>query len=203
MNTLRSRSNANSSTSARLTRHDSKRSYTNVMERLVAAEVDRQLEKLPLTVLKYVKRTEVETYALNRLPALYASSEQGWQYQCKKARVELQQQVRAAVRQALAAVQADPLRLSKPLEVVESEESYAALQALRSALKQPDLSWEGIVQHVRQLNAQAHSSTVNPVGETQGRQTWRPGTYGVNVAWKSQSSLSQQTFDWSDSRYQR
>ena len=61
------------------------RAYTNVMERLVAEEVARQKAKLPPKLREYIKGVEVETYALNRLPALYASSEKGWQVQYEKA----------------------------------------------------------------------------------------------------------------------
>ena len=41
--------------------------YVNVMELLVAEEVGRQLAGLPERVSKYVKRTEVETFALNQI----------------------------------------------------------------------------------------------------------------------------------------
>ena len=61
------------------------RAYTNVMERLVAEEVERQKAKLPPKLREYIKTVEVETFALNRLPALYASSEKGWQMQYEKA----------------------------------------------------------------------------------------------------------------------
>lgn len=105
------------------------RSYVNVMELLVAEEVDRHLQELPPRIAKYVKRVEVETYALNRLPSLYASSEKGWQHQYEKARKEFRNQIRAAVRQALAAVQVDPIRLSEPLKMSDQVEAQAALQA--------------------------------------------------------------------------
>ena len=52
-----------------------KRAYINVMEMLVEEEVTKQIKGLPPRILKYLKQTEVETYALNRLPSLYASSE--------------------------------------------------------------------------------------------------------------------------------
>ena len=125
-----------------------KRNYINVMEILVAKEVDRQLGQLPQRVLKYVKRVEVETFALNRLPALYASSEKGWEHQCDKAQRDYRAQLTSAVRQALAAVQVDPIRLSQPLDLADESESNAILQTLRDLLQQPELSWDGLVRWV-------------------------------------------------------
>ncbi len=87
----------------------------NVMEILVLKEVDRQLEKLSQNLTQYIKRVEVATYALNRLPSLYASSQEGLKYQYKQAKKEYKSQIRIAVRQGIAAVQRDPLRRSTPL----------------------------------------------------------------------------------------
>ncbi len=85
------------------------------MEDLVAEEVRGQLASLSPRLTQYIKRFEVETYALNRLPTLYASSREGWRHQQKRARKELQGIVKTAVRQAIAAVQRDLLRSSTPL----------------------------------------------------------------------------------------
>ncbi len=88
----------------------------NVMEILVLKEVDRQLEKLSPKLTQYIKRIEVATYALNRLPSLYASSQEGLRYQLKRAKKEYKAQIYVAVLQAMAAVQRDPLRCSTPLK---------------------------------------------------------------------------------------
>ncbi len=92
-----------------------RRKYHNIMEDLVAEEVRIQMAQLSPRLTQYIKRVEVETYALNRLPTLYASSQEGWLHQHKRARTEYQKQIKIAVRQALAAVQRDPLRSSTPL----------------------------------------------------------------------------------------
>jgi hypothetical protein len=92
-----------------------RRKYHNIMEDLVAEEVRSQMALLSPRLTQYIQRTEVETYALNRLPTLYASSQEGWLHQQKRAREEHQATIRTAVRQALAAVQRDPLRSSTPL----------------------------------------------------------------------------------------
>ncbi len=73
------------------------------------------MAQLSPRLTQYIKRVEVETFALNRLPTLYASSQEGWLHQHQRARTEYQGQIKIAVRQALAAVQRDPLRSSTPL----------------------------------------------------------------------------------------
>lgn len=182
-----------------------KRSYINVMEILVAKETDRQLGQLPQRVLKYVKRIEVETFALNRLPALYASSEKGWEHQCEKAQRDYRDKITHAVRQALAAVQVDPIRLSKPLTVNRDNESQAILQTLREVLHQPELSWDGVVRWARQMlngkPAEQSQEQSHPEHEAHGKKAWRPGTYGSNVAWHPKHKPNMPVYGWDDPHY--
>lgn len=178
--------------------------YVNVMELLIAEEVDRQLANLPERVSKYIKRTEVETFALNRLPALYASSEKGLQHQYDRALHEYKSQIFNAVRQAFAAVQVDPIRLSQPLQLNQEEE--AVLQALRELLKDPDLTWKSALKEIQRLQSRRRGSSKTPpppppapatrepsnasaesfdrYSEEQHEHSWRPGTYGGHVGWK-------------------
>jgi Late competence development protein ComFB len=90
--------------------------YCNVLEPLVTAEVMRQLAELPPNLVKYIKPEEAIAYALNRLPPLYATSQEGWKRQQEKAQTDLAENIFIAVRQGLAAVQRDPLKASTPLE---------------------------------------------------------------------------------------
>lgn len=131
------------------------REYINVMELLVAEEVERQLRQLPTRVLKYVKSIEVETYALNRLPSLYAASEKGWHSQYQKAKQELAKDISGAVRQAIAAVQVDPLRASQPLSPRPSapSENMALLEQFRAALGQPHLTWDSLLRKCKRAGA--------------------------------------------------
>lgn len=126
--------------------------YINVMECLVAEEVERQLKKLPKSMEKYVKRFEIETFALNRLPSLYATSEKGLQHQHKRAMTELQPHIIKAVRQAFITVQADPLRISEPLQIPEnSQEAEAVLQVLRQWTNTPNLNWSSALNKLQGL----------------------------------------------------
>jgi hypothetical protein len=186
--------------------------YINVMEMLVSEEVSRQLANLPERVAKYVKRLEVETFALNRLPALYASSEKGLQHQYDRALSEYKPQIVSAVRQAFAAVQIDPIRLSQPLQLNQEEE--AVLQALRELLNQPDLTWEAALKEIHRIQSQRQSrgtapplprpstgsSNANPEEDADFRHStaWRPGTYGTRIGWKPHHDSSSPDSGFSD-----
>lgn len=96
--------------------------YKNVMEPLVVEEVQRQLEKLPPKLVPYVNPAQAIAYALNRLPALYATSQRGLHIQQLRAKDQLANQISMAVRQGLAAVQRDPLRVTDSLNFSANDE---------------------------------------------------------------------------------
>ena len=211
----------------KIVRDVTRRPHINVMELLVSEEVQRQTQALSPRVLKYLKSEEVETYALNRLPSLYASSEKGWRHQYEKAKRELFAQIKNAVRQAIAAVQVDPIRVSEPLKINDSQSAQEALESLRQMLDQPDLSWEGIVDHLQVVLGRRGSrypglgsepshrsryrtpptSSMTSQGDAKSKDDhhasyWRPGTYGSEVSWqKSHDSTGGAQFDWNDPRY--
>lgn len=87
--------------------------YRNALEPLVAQEVERQMERLPAKLLKFVEIEKIKAqaiaYALNRLPAMYATSQRGWEFQQQKAQEKYGQKIVEVVRQGLAAIQLDPL----------------------------------------------------------------------------------------------
>ena len=91
--------------------------YRNVLEPLVTEEVQRQLENLSPELVSYINPDQAIAYALNRLPALYATSEEGWNRQQQKAKTELAQQIALAAKSALKAVYQNPLKPSTPLSV--------------------------------------------------------------------------------------
>lgn len=111
------------------------RAYQNIMESLVQQEIQRQIKRLPTKLVQYIDVAEVATFALNRLPPLYASSEQGKRRQAEKGQTQLKQDVATAVRQALAAVQRDPLRSSTPLPPDKDPRYQDAEIALRDLEK--------------------------------------------------------------------
>ncbi|MGC1307715.1 MAG: late competence development ComFB family protein [Phormidesmis sp.] len=170
------------------------RAYTNVMERLVAEEVQRQRSKLPPKLREYIQTVEVETYALNRLPPLYASSEKGWQMQYEKAGKTHAEAVFKAVRQGIAAVQVDPLRASQPLSVHSQDESEAILTAFRNMLNQPELTWDDIVYKCKRILLPRNHPDRPPLkDESQHKAHWQPGTHGGAEAWEKKRAVINRT----------
>ena len=162
------------------TQHSPAQTYRNVMDSLVVEEVEKQLPRLSARVTSYVNKAEVIAYALNRLPALYATSEKGWEQQRTRARKELDSQIIMAVRQAIAAVQRDPLRAMVPLQMGADQESQLVLQELKELLGQEDLSWRNLADAVE--NALIRTAR----GE---------------VTWRKRGNAAAQRNGWQDSRY--
>lgn len=94
-----------------------KKAYKNVMEILVDEEIEYQLQQNKSLTNRgdSLNLVEVATFALNRLPSLYASSKEGIGKQKAKALVHFKLDIRKSVIQGIAAVTRDPLRKSTPL----------------------------------------------------------------------------------------
>ena len=133
----------------------------NVMEVLVAEEIERQVNRLPSNLKEFVNPVEVATYALNRLPPLYASSQQGFNKQKVKGRSEHSVKITQEVRKGLAAIQRDILRISTPLLAEKEanvdrsiEEAQAVLQELADYLPEKDLTWKNVIRIVKPILAE-------------------------------------------------
>ncbi|MBD2692385.1 late competence development ComFB family protein [Anabaena catenula] len=150
----------------------------NVMEMLVVEEVEKQIQSLPLKTANYIKASEVVAYALNRLPSLYATSKRGWQRQWHHGKTELYQQISTAVRQGMAAVQRDPLRINEPLNFPEDQAAQTALEGLKVLLQREDISWDN-------LNNVVEQTLLN--------------TLKGNITWSNGRSDNQK-FDWEKHR---
>lgn len=135
--------------------------HRNVMEILVAEEIDRQILRLPNNIKKFINPIEVATYALNRLPTLYASSQQGYNKQKLKGRSEHSVKITQEVRKGIAAIQQDVLRISTPLVVENERDLDRDLQAAREALEElaeyipeQDLTWKNVVKLIKPILAE-------------------------------------------------
>lgn len=130
--------------------------YKNVMEILVEEEVERQYQFLPPRQAAYLKQTELVAYALNQLPALYATSQKGLKHQLEKGRAKHGAEVARAVQRAIAAVGRDPLRVSLPLQNQPSMPLREVLQQLRLLLHNDKIDWDTLPIAVEQALTQAH-----------------------------------------------
>lgn len=135
------------------------RAYQNVMELLVQEEIERQLKRYPKNQQLHINQVEIATFALNRLPPLYASSQRGKQQQKRQGQVKYKEQIVTAVRRGIAAIERDPLKVSQPI-VSENEEKYKAAEAAlknlqnllekRNLLNGQELSWDNLASAVQQ-----------------------------------------------------
>ena len=89
-------------------------SYKNVMEILVDEEIDRQTRDFPADFARGLNRIELATYALNRLPPMYASSREGVDFQYERGKSEHLPRVTSVVQRALSVVEGAPVRESTP-----------------------------------------------------------------------------------------
>ncbi|NJK41545.1 MAG: late competence development ComFB family protein [Acaryochloridaceae cyanobacterium SU_2_1] len=78
------------------------------MELIVDEEIDQQTRALPAITAHSINRIEVAACALNQLPPLYASSQEGVSMQYDRALHCFHEQISAAVSKAINAVQSLP-----------------------------------------------------------------------------------------------
>lgn len=135
--------------------------HENVMELLVEEEIEKQLKGYPKNLREYINKVEVSTYALNRLPPLYASSQKGKMQQKQIGAKKYHQEITIAVRRALAAVERDPIRQSTPILTetdLKMKEVEIALEELQELLEKRQLlpennsvlSWDNLVTVIQQ-----------------------------------------------------
>ncbi len=150
----------------------------NVMEKLVDEEVQRQLKNLPARTIEYIQPAQVRAYALNRLPALYATSDDGVRKQILRGQAQLQDKITAAVYQGFSAVQQDPLRRMTHHALSANEtHAQAALHDLQELLQRPDLSWDNVVRITERalVETEAGQITWQRISETDYALDWDSG----------------------------
>jgi hypothetical protein len=124
------------------------KTYKNVMEIFVDDEIQHQLTNNQTlgNIKGYLNLLEVATFALNRLPNLYASSLEGIERQRRKLKQDsvLRRKIAQAVSQAFAAVERDPLKRSTPIEQEQNDviqEAKETLLELENFVPKQELAW--------------------------------------------------------------
>lgn len=91
-----------------------RKQFINVMEELVLTEAIARVAEIEATSDRVLDVGDIAAYALNRLPPLYATTEEGANYQRQRAKEELQdfitQQVHEAIARNLEKPELDPSR---------------------------------------------------------------------------------------------
>lgn len=78
-----------------------RKQFINVMEELVVSEVISRVAEIETTSNRLLDVGDISAYALNRLPPLYATTEEGASFQRTKALDELNKLVNTQVEQAI------------------------------------------------------------------------------------------------------
>lgn len=79
-----------------------RKQFINVMEELVLTEAIARVAEIEATSDCTLDLGDIAAYALNRLPPLYATTEEGAEYQRNRARDEMQSVIEAQVNEAIA-----------------------------------------------------------------------------------------------------
>jgi Late competence development protein ComFB len=78
-----------------------RKQFINVMEELVLGEAISCVGEMELPNQDALDIGDIAAYALNRLPPLYATTEEGANYQRQRAKAELQSLIHAAIKEAI------------------------------------------------------------------------------------------------------
>lgn len=85
-----------------------RKQFINVMEELVLTEAITRVAEIETTSDRALDVGDIAAYALNRLPPLYATTEEGANYQRQRAKEELQHLITQCVNEAIARSQQTP-----------------------------------------------------------------------------------------------
>jgi hypothetical protein len=185
----------------------------NVMEQLVAQEIERQVQELPPKVQSFLDASDVLGLALNQLPSLYATSEEGVVAQEKQGQNKHGNRIRIVVKQAINATTNQPFRDNKPLRhdagsepiyierIVEVERPVeasdavsvdaAALQALHLLIEQQSSQLSQLCEETAHLRSLLTSVVQQSNGSQAPHQSSRQAASHVRSATKSQAQVPQ------------
>lgn len=90
--------------------------FRNAMEELAIEELERQLQNLPSDFVQSLNKVDILTYALNRLPPLYASTEEGYKWQQQQARKSMKGFIYRMVKLGIKVSQRNAKVFSVPLK---------------------------------------------------------------------------------------
>jgi hypothetical protein len=125
--------------------------YSNILESLVTAIVDRRVQRLDEESQQKISIDDVTAYVLNRLPPMYATSRRGLQNLRQKIKSEMTNQIINIVKEALSKVVKAPERELAPLPFEKFNlELEDTLKELRQVLKRDDLTWRNVAEVVEE-----------------------------------------------------
>lgn len=141
--------------------------YSNILESLVEAIVERRVNRLDETLQKRISIDDVAAYVLNRLPPMYATSRRGLQNLRQRVKSEMTNQIISIVKEALNKVIQAPERSLSPLPFEKFNlELDETLVQLRELLKRDDITWRNIAEVVEECLRAPKSKSDYPAWKT-------------------------------------
>jgi len=137
-------------------------SFKNTLESLVLWIVNQQVQRLDPSLAQQVSLDEVAAYALNRLPPMYATSDQGLKQLRQRAKAELASEIFAAVRAGINIILKVPKRALQPLPFAKFvSEQEQALSKLKDLLQIDDVDWRNVPMIVQDALERVISGELN------------------------------------------
>lgn len=174
-------------------------SCRNALIEFIYREATAQIHNLGIGIKHKYNIDEVVTYALNRLPPMFASTDVGLQIKRQEC-IAMQADTIKSIRQALIAVRRDPLRQPSPLADIELANAPYVLLGSQELLGWENLIWcdlsKALEKALESAIAKYHSgnlsSSTNKYGSL-GRRQFNSQMYlGKSVQKRSTSTESKQ-----------
>ena len=123
-----------------------RKQFINVMEELVLSEAITRVAEIEQTSDTSLDVGDIAAYALNRLPPLYATTEEGANYQRQRAREELQELINEQVNEAIARYLDRPEFFPERRAIGKSKNSSGVASQLSNLLQDyaPDYEQQSI-----------------------------------------------------------
>ena len=112
-----------------------RKQFINVMEELVLSEAITRVAEIEQASDTSLDVGDIAAYALNRLPPLYATTEEGANYQRQRAREQLQNIINAQVNEAIARYLDRPEFFPERRAISKSQENPSVASQLSNLLK--------------------------------------------------------------------
>jgi len=123
--------------------------YSNIMENLVLGIAERRLQRLTPDIAAQIQIEDIVSYALNRLPPMYATSRRGMHQLREQVKAEMTNQVISVIKEAIAKVLQSPGRMIAPLPFDRfNMELNIAIEQLQTYFKDDQISWRNVGDYV-------------------------------------------------------
>ncbi|MEI6427924.1 MAG: late competence development ComFB family protein [Pseudanabaena sp. ELA607] len=123
--------------------------YSNIMENLVLGIAERRLQRLTPDIAAQIQIEDIVSYALNRLPPMYATSRRGMHQLREQVKAEMTNQVITVIKEAIAKILQTPGRVLAPLPFDRfNMELNIAIEQLQAYFKDDQISWRNVGDYV-------------------------------------------------------